>query len=120
MSASRTRRPSALLALAAFLFAQLTIVAYACPLDSAPAMDAETPCYDAGGAPESACTAHCQAGAQSIDQPKPLAAPDVTAPLLAVLEVPDGSPPPRAIRAEPVLAHAASPPFPILYRRLLN
>jgi hypothetical protein len=121
MTASRARRrPAALLALAAFLFAQATVLAYACPLDVAPTSAAEMPCHETGGTPRPECTAHCQAGAQSVDQPKPLAAPHAVAALLTIVELADPAPPRRAIRAEPVLAHAASPPIPILYRRFLN
>jgi hypothetical protein len=120
MASSRARRRCALFAIATLLFAQATIVAYACPLDSAPVMSTEMPCHEAGGALESQCTAHCQAGAQSVEQAKPLAAPDVVAPLLAVIEVDLGLPAPDAVRAEPVLAHAASPPLQILYHRFLN
>lgn len=120
MTLFRARRRCALFALAALLLAQATVVSYACPLDSAPMMNAEAPCDEAGGSPESLCTAHCQAGAQSVDQAKPLAAADVVAPLLAVVAVDLGAPAPDAVRAEPVLAHAVSPPLPILYHRLLN
>jgi len=120
MRSPRTRRRSALLALATFLLAQVTILAYACPLDGGRAMSAEPPCHDVDGAPAPQCTAHCQAGAQAADQPKPLAAADVVAPLLAVVEIDFRMPVPRAVRAEPVPARAAAPPLPILYRRLLN
>jgi hypothetical protein len=106
--------------MAALLVAQLTVVAYACPLDAAPAMAAEMPCHEADGAPQAQCTAHCQASAQATDQPKPLAAAEFVAPLLAIIEVDLDAPAPRAIRAEPVPARAAAPPFPILYHRLLN
>jgi hypothetical protein len=115
------RRPGGLLAIAALLLAQVALVAYACPLDSAPAIGAEMPCHETtGNPPEALCTAHCQAGAQSVDQAKPLASADFVAPLLAV--IPAGAWVPRApaVRAEPVLAHAPSPPLPILYHRFLN
>jgi hypothetical protein len=120
MLSLRARRRCALLTITALLFAQMTIVAYACPLDGPPVMSTEMPCHEAGGAPEPQCTAHCQAGAQSVDQAKPLAAPDVVAPLLAVVKVDLGLPARDAVRAEPVLAHAASPPLLILYHRFLN
>jgi hypothetical protein len=120
MTSTRTRRRCALVAIAALALAQLTIVAYACPLDGAPAMSAEMPCHETDGTPAPQCTAHCQAGAQSVDQPRPLAAADFVAPLLAVVELDLAVPAPRAVRAEPVLARAAAPPLPILYRRLLN
>jgi hypothetical protein len=120
MPSPRARRRCALFAIATLLFAQATIVAYACPLDSAPVTSTEMPCHEASVAPESQCTAHCQAGAQSVEQAKPLASADVVAPLLAVVEIDPGVPAPDAVRAEPVLAHAASPPLPILYHRFLN
>src|SRR5262245_1822416 len=117
---ARIRRRCALVAMASLLAAQLAVVAYACPLDAAPAMTTEIPCHDTGGTLEPQCTAHCQASAQSVDQPKPLAAADVVAPLLAVVEVDFSAPVPHGVRAEPVPARAAAPPFPILYHRLLN
>jgi hypothetical protein len=120
VKSARTRRTCALVAIVALLVAQLAVVAYACPLDAMPAMTTEMPCHEAGGALEPQCTAHCQIGAQSVDQPKPLAAADVVAPLLAVVAVDLAAPAPRAVRAEAVPARAAAPPFPILYHRLLN
>jgi hypothetical protein len=120
MPPARTRRRCALFAIAAFVFAQLAVVTYACPLEGPPAASTEMPCHEPDGAPAALCTAHCQAGAQSVDQPKPLAAADFVAPLLAVLPVDAYLPAPDAVRAEPVLAHAASPPLPILYHRFLN
>jgi hypothetical protein len=120
MTFHRTRRRCALFAVATLLLAQLTIVAYACPLDGAPAMSTEMPCHEAGDAPEAQCTAHCQAGAQSVDQPKPLAPADVVAPLLAVVAVDFAAPAPRAVRTEPVLARATAPPLTLLYHRFLN
>lgn len=120
MPPARTRRRWALFAIAAFVLAQAAVVTYACPLEGASTAGTEMPCHESDGAPEAFCTAHCQAGAQSVDQPKSLAAADLVAPLLAVLPAEAYAPRPRAVRAEPVLAHAASPPLTILYRRLLN
>ena len=120
MSPARTRRRCALFAIVAFVLAQSVAVTYACPLEGPPAASTEMPCHEPDGTPAAFCTAHCQAGAQSVDQPKPLAAADFVAPLLAVLPAGAYLPHPRAVRAPPVLAHATSPPLAILYHRLLN
>lgn len=120
MPPARTRRRYALFAIATFVLAQAAAITYACPLEDAPAASTEMPCHERDGAPDAFCTAHCQAGAQSVDQPKPLAAADFVAPLLAVLPADAYAPSPGVVRAEPVLAHAASPPLTILYHRLLN
>jgi hypothetical protein len=115
------RRLTALLALGALFLAQASAIAYACPLDAAPArMAADPPCHDAGDAPAAQCTAHCQAGAQSVDQAKPLAAAAAVGPLLAVVALVPAGPRPNAVRTEPVPARAAAPPLAILYHRFLN
>ena len=114
------RRSSSLLALVALLVAQGSAIAYACPLDRPPAMSAEMPCHEAEGAPAAECTAHCQAGAQVADQPKPLAAAYMITPPLAVVALDTTAPAPEAVRADAVPARATAPPLPILYHRFLN
>jgi hypothetical protein len=117
--ARRYRRSIATIAMAALAFAQAAVAMHACviPVPHETAM----PCHDAPPPdPSALCHAHCQADQQTVDQAKPLAAAVVVAPLLAVVEIAIAVPPPHAVRSEPVLAHAASPPLPILYQRLRN
>ncbi len=105
--------------MAALAFAQAAVAMHGCviPVPDETAM----PCHDEPSpAPSALCQAHCQADQQTVDQAKPLASGDVVAPLLAVVEVVIAVPPPHAVRSEPVLAHAASPPIPILYQRFRN
>ena len=117
--ARRHRRLVALVAMAALAFAQAAVAMHACVI---PVPDeAAMPCHDEpASGPAALCQAHCQADKQSVDQAKPLGATDVVAPLLAVVEVVVAVPPPHAVRSEPVLAHAASPPIPILFQRFRN
>jgi hypothetical protein len=112
------RRFAAILALAAVAFTQAAVAMYACMLSS-PA-EAAMSCHDEAPPPSALCNAHCLADEQTVDQAKPLAAAAVVAPLLAVVEIDSSAPVRRGVRAEPVLAHAASPPLPILYHRFLN
>jgi len=113
------RRLIALVAMAALAFAQAAVAMHACVI---PVPDeAAKPCHDEPApGPTALCQAHCQADKQSVDQAKPLAAADVVAPLLAVVEFVMAAPPPHAVRSEPVLAHAASPPLSILLQRFRN
>ena len=113
------RRLIALVAMAALAFAQAAVAMHGCVI---PVPDeAAMPCHEEPAPdPTALCQAHCQAGQQSVDQAKPLGATDVVAPLLAVVEVVVAVPPPHAVRSEPVLAHAASPPIPILFQRFRN
>jgi hypothetical protein len=64
------RRLAAILALAAFAFAQLAVSAYACPMTAQPAMQ-DQPAPDAqGGCPEfssaNLCEQHCAYGSASV------------------------------------------------------
>ena len=114
------KRLTAIASIASLAFAQ-AVVAMHGGMGAAPAAGAvEMPCHDAPPAPDALCKAHCQADEQTVDQAKPLAAADAAQPLVAVIAFEVGAPAPRAVRAEPVLAHASSPPLPILYRRLRN
>lgn len=117
--ARRYRRSIGIIAIAALTFAQAAVAMHACVV---PVVDeAAMPCHDEPSpGPTALCQAHCQADKQTVDQAKPLASGDVVAPLIAVVGVAVVVPPPHAVRSEPVLAHAASPPIPILYRRLRN
>jgi hypothetical protein len=115
----RYRRLIALIAMAGLAFAQAAVAMHGCmiPVSHETAM----PCHEEPSpGPTALCQAHCQADKQSVDQAKPLGATDVVVPLLAVVEVVVAALPPHAVRSEPVLAHAASPPIPILFQRFRN
>ncbi len=117
--ARRYRRSIAAIAMAALAFAQAAVAMHACVIP-VPA-EAAMPCHEEPSpGPTALCQAHCQADKQTVEQAKPLAAADVVAPLMAVVEAAVAVPPPHAVRSQPVLAHAASPPLPILYQRLRN
>jgi hypothetical protein len=114
------RRLAAILAIASVVFAQAAVAMYACTLSSPAEAAAAMSCHDEAPAPNALCNAHCLADEQTVDQAKALASGDVSAPLLAVVEAAIAVPPLHAVRSEPVLAHAASPPLTILYQRLRN
>ena len=119
LSRRHRRRLIALVAMAALAFTQAAVAMHGCVIP-VPA-EAAMPCHEEPApGPTALCQAHCQADKQSVDQAKPLGAADVVAPLLAVVEVVVAVPPPYAVRSEPVLAHAASPPIPILFQRFRN
>jgi hypothetical protein len=117
----RPRRLTALLAIAVLVLAHAVVAAHACIL-AAPADEATEVCHQ--GAPEqpaadTLCKAHCEAGTQTVDQAKPLAAPELGAPL-AVLRVDDFA---RAGADSTAgltrwLAHTGAPPPFLLHRRL--
>ena len=121
------RRPAALLALLAVLFAQLATAAYACPLIqqvlNAPVIaqgEAATPCAEMDMAVaegmSALCLEHCKAGQQLVDNHSPVPALDVAADLAFVvhasiadvtrpLRVPD--PPAFRATAPPVFASSS-------------
>lgn len=116
------RRLASLVAIAALVLTQALVAAHACVL-AAQADEAVEACHH--GAPEqpssdTLCKAHCEAGTQTVDPARPLAAPDLGAPLV-VRRVDDlaraASGP--ALRLSGWLAHAAAPPPILLHRRLL-
>jgi hypothetical protein len=123
MSRSRARRRLAsIAAIAALVLTQALVAAHACVL-AAPADAAIEACHHAAPeqpSPDTLCKAHCEAGTQTVDQARPLAAPDLGAPLV-VRRVDDlaraASGP--ALRLTDWLAHAATPPPILLHRRLL-
>jgi hypothetical protein len=82
LRAGLPRRLAALLAIVALVLAQALVAAHACML-AAPADEAAAPCHHGGDepAPDTLCKAHCEAGTQTVDQAKPLVAPDLGAPL---------------------------------------
>jgi hypothetical protein len=114
------RRFIALLAIAVLVLAQALVAAHACMV-APPVDEAAAPCHHDGSQPPSdtLCKAHCEAGTQTVDQAKPLAAPDLGAPL-AVLRA-DDFVPPRADATTGLtrwLAHTGAPPPFLLHRRL--
>ena len=115
------RRLIALLASGVLVLAQALVAAHACML-AAPADEAAESCHHGApepAAPDTLCKAHCEAGTQTVDQAKPLAAPDLGTPL-AVLYADDFA---RAggdgiAGATRWLAHTGAPPPFLLYCRL--
>jgi hypothetical protein len=117
------RRLTALLAIAVLVLAQALVAAHACIL-AAPVLpdEAVEACHHGAPeqpAPDTLCKAHCEAGTQTVDQAKPLVAPDLGAPL-AVLRADDFA---RTGAGETAgstrwLAHAVAPPPFLLHRRL--
>jgi len=115
------RRFTALLAIAALVLAQVLVAAHACSL-AAPADEAAEACHHGAPeqpAPDTLCKAHCEAGTQSVEQAKPLVAPDLGAPL-AVLRADDFARTGAGATAGSTrwLAHAGAPPPFLLHRRL--
>jgi len=114
------RRLTALLAIAALVLAQALVAAHACMV-APPINEAAAPCHHDGDEPPSdtLCKAHCEAGTQSVDQAKPLVAPDLGAPL-AVLRTDDFARTGAGATAGSTrwLAHAGAPPPFLLHRRL--
>lgn len=118
LRAALTRRLVALGAIVALVLAQALVAANGCVLP-APADEAPETCHHDGSerpAADALCKAHCEASTQTVDQGKPLVAPDPGAPL-------------AVLRAEPVvptaaagtsrwLAHTGAPPPYLLHRRL--
>lgn len=113
------RRLTTLIAIAALVLGQALVAAHACVLP--PAADAAAePCHQPDRdepAADSLCKAHCEAGTQTVDQVKPLVAPDLGAPI-AVRRADDAVPPNATRGATDWLAHAGAPPPFLLHRRL--
>ena len=113
------RRLTTLLAIAALVLGQALVAAHACMLP--PAVDAAgEPCHQPDPdepAADSLCKAHCEAGTQTVEQAKPLVAPDLGAPI-AVLRIHGAVPAGAATGATDWLAHAGAPPPFRLLRRL--
>lgn len=115
------RRLTALFATAVLVLAQTLVAAHACML-AAPADETTEACHHGAQdqpAPDTLCKAHCEAGTQSVDQAKPLVAPDLGAPL-AVLRADDFARTDADAASGPTrwLAHAGAPPPFLLHRRL--
>lgn len=121
LRSGQPRRFTALLTIAMLVLAQALVAAHACIL-AAPADEAVEVCHhDAQEQPDpdTLCKAHCEAGTQTVDQPKPLVAPDLGAPLV-VLRLDDFAHANAGATAGPTrwLAHAGAPPPFLLHRRL--
>jgi hypothetical protein len=102
------------------VLAQALVAAHACIL-AAPAEEAVEACHhDAQEqpAPDTLCKAHCEAGTQTVDQAKPLVAPDLGAPLLVLRAEDLVRPAVPAARLTDWLAHTGAPPPFLLHRRL--
>src|SRR5512134_2244425 len=113
------RRLTALLAIAALVLGQALVAAHACVLPPAADATAEL-CHQPDSdepAAGSLCKAHCESGTQTVDQAKPLVAPDLGAPI-AVRRADIALPPRAAHGATDWLAHAGAPPPFLLHRRL--
>jgi hypothetical protein len=114
------RRLAALLAIAALVFAQAVVAAHACMV-APPVDEAAAPCHHDGDEQpsDSLCKTHCEVGTQTVDQAKPLTAPELGAPLL-VLRADDLARADAASTARLTdwLAHASAPPPILLHRRL--
>ena len=117
----RIHRLSSLIAIAAILFAQLALSAYACtnqattvatPSDMM-SSDCEANMVANGGATSALCHTHCQNDPQIAgDTPSPLASVLLTPSFVATVSVPEI----RALQEItllPALVHATSPPLAI-------
>lgn len=122
MFRSRARRLASIASIAALVLTQALVVAHACVV-AAQADEAVESCHH--NAPEqpssdALCKAHCEAGTQTVDQARPLAAPDLGLPLVLrrvddLARVASGP----VLRLSGWLTHAATPPPILLHRRLL-
>jgi hypothetical protein len=113
------RRSFAMFTIAMLVFAQAIVAAYACVLPDTPPV--AQPCHepDSGPAPDALCKAHCQVGQQTVDQPKPLATPDLATPVLVVAMVDPADRMTRApVRGTFWLARGGAPPPLLLTGRL--
>ena len=110
------RKLVALIAMAAVLFAQLAVAAYACPAtlptSAEPAASAHAPCDDVDPAQPNLCAQHCHDVAQTTDNvatPHPLLAST----LVVRLVEPAASFVGCASSRDRPLAHSTSPPVAI-------
>jgi hypothetical protein len=126
MSRRRPRRLSAVLGLAAILFAQAALALVACKLDggtpsrgmalAVAVAEAPAPCHEQAPANDELCVAHCQASDQTLDKYQaklPVLPVDVL--LVAQLDV-NRHPP---VFLPPARVPVASPPARTLFQSLL-
>ena len=109
----RLRTVSAVLALIAVLFAQLSVAAYACPASAGPSAASSTACDDMDVAQPNLCEKHCH---DDLQAGSAIAAPLAFTPsFVATIQLPQ----PRAANAGPAvgLDHATDPPHAVSHCR---
>lgn len=126
MSRRRARRLSAVLGLAAILFAQAALALVVCNLEGgAPsrglavavaAAEAPGPCHEQAPANDKLCIAHCQASDQTLDKYQ-AKVPVLPVDVLRVSQVDVNRHPP--VFLPPARVPVASPPVRILFQSLL-
>ena len=105
----RIRPFAAWLALVAFVFAQLATAAYACPqMSDRPMSMASGDCDREMPASPNLCERHCDYGNASLDNPKPLVAPDLAVAFVRSVTIP---PIATAVRAEHRARVSTGPPL---------
>ena len=120
------RRPVAKLLIAALLFLQLAVAAYACPgfdtqsdtslsATMADGMPPEAGCAMADEAQPNLCSQHCQQDRQALDQSPPAAIAIPVLPLLAVVDTEPELPCAAAENSREFLARATAPPHSIRF-----
>lgn len=126
MSGRRPRRVSAVLGLAAILFAQAALALVVCNLEggtpsrglavAVAAAEAPGPCHEQAPGNDKLCVAHCQASDQTLDKYQAkLPVPQVG--VFAVVQVDVNWHPP--VFLPPARVPVASPPARILFQSLL-
>jgi len=111
------KKLAALLGMAALLFANLAVAAYACPMmasaleanSSATAMTSASDSFDLSS--PSLCQAHCQDGQQNVADNGPTVLPFIAS-FTATLHL-DAPLPFHSAGSPPALLHATSPPLTI-------
>ncbi|HWV90371.1 MAG TPA: hypothetical protein VNZ59_09820 [Burkholderiales bacterium] len=126
MSRRRARRLSAVLGLAAILFAQAALALVACNLDGGTpsrgtavtmaAAETPSPCHEQAPANDKLCVAHCQASDQTLDKYQ-AKLPVLPVGGFAVVQVDVNRHPP--VFLPPVGVPVASPPARIVFQSLL-
>lgn len=126
MSRRRSRRLSAVLGLAAILFAQAALALVACNLDGGTptrgmaitmaAAETPSPCHEQAPANDELCVAHCQASDQTLDKYQ-AKLPVLPVDVLRVAQVDVNRHPP--VFLPPARVPVASPPARILFQSLL-
>ncbi len=120
------RRLTAFIAMLGLLFAQLSLAAFACPLDVGAVVQAEAPAMPEGCTGQhtapvdgSLCELHCLATASIPSSPAPLMALLPAAPLVVEVRR-EAMPamPSRGVRL-PGMTMATAPPVALLFCRLL-
>jgi hypothetical protein len=120
------RRFSACMAMLALLFAQVSLAAYACPLDSgggpraaAAAMPIDCPGRDAALLESALCELHCQVVASVPSSPAADLGAASAAPLMVDRYVPPSIVAPRSVHRTALATMATAPPIALRCCRLL-